>query len=197
VRHGESAWNAEERLQGQSDPALSDVGRRQSEALRAGLAQLRVDRVVVSDLARARETAALAGFPDARPDRAWRENDIGVWSGRLASDLDAGELQAWRRGEHVPQGGETWPDFARRVSAAADALRDAGGTTLVFTHGGCVRAATAHVTGARAVALAGPANASVTLLELAPRARLLAYNRAEALAFPVPSEPGGTSGTPA
>src|SRR3954451_4742886 len=59
VRHGESVWNAEERLQGQLDPPLSERGRRQSRALAATLDGLPGDRVICSDLARARETAEL------------------------------------------------------------------------------------------------------------------------------------------
>merc|ERR1719491_909240 len=61
VRHGETAWNVEKRLQGQIDVALNDVGRIQArqlaEAIRqSGLAQ-EVDAIVSSDLSRARETA--------------------------------------------------------------------------------------------------------------------------------------------
>jgi hypothetical protein len=54
-----------------------------------------------------------------------------------------------------------------------------------------VRAAVAHVTGARPEAVAGPQNASLTLLELAPRRRLLTYNWSPEPGIPRPSEPGG------
>ncbi len=196
VRHGESAWNAEGRLQGQADPPLSDLGRDQARALRGVLPGLGIERAVASDLVRARETAALAGFDLLPTDARWREIDIGAWTARFASEVPASRLSAWRRGEHAPDGGETWPQFQARVAGAVDELREAGGRWLVVTHGGCVRAATAHVTGAPAITLAGPANASVTLLELAPQPRLLAYNRAQDGGVPVPSDPGGTLGTP-
>ena len=72
VRHGESAFNAERRLQGQTDAPLSGAGREQGAKLRDVLSALTVDGAVTSDLVRARETAELAGFGDARPDPRWR-----------------------------------------------------------------------------------------------------------------------------
>src|SRR6478752_6577613 len=85
VRHGQSTYNAQGLLQGQSDPPLSDPGRAQAEALRPFLP--RFERVVTSDLVRASETASLLGYPDARPDPRWREIDLGSWSGRAISDF--------------------------------------------------------------------------------------------------------------
>src|ERR1044071_4469856 len=73
VRHGESTWNAEERLQGQLDPPLSDRGSEQSRALAAIVNGVRDDRVVCSDLSRARETADLIGLRPGRYDERWRE----------------------------------------------------------------------------------------------------------------------------
>src|SRR4051795_13095841 len=75
VRHGESTWNAEERLQGQLDPPLSERGREQARTL-AGVADgLPADRVICSDLGRARETAELMGLEPGRLDTRWREID--------------------------------------------------------------------------------------------------------------------------
>ena len=62
VRHGESTWNAEELLQGQLDPPLSERGREQSRALAGMLDGVPDDRIVCSDLGRARETADLLGL---------------------------------------------------------------------------------------------------------------------------------------
>ena len=196
VRHGESTWNAESRLQGQSDPVLSSLGRAQAARLYDSLAPFAPDGSVCSDLMRARETAALADHPGARPDPRWREIDLGIWSGRLESDVPAGELAAFRRGEHVPLGGETWDSLVRRVADAVEELAAAGGTWLVFTHGGAIRAATAHVVETSIQRIAGPANCSVTLLELHPLRRVLAYNRTDEPRLPAPSEPGGTGAEP-
>ena len=59
VRHGQSTYNAQARLQGQADPPLSDAGRAQAEALRPFLP--RFAQVVTSDLVRASETATRTG----------------------------------------------------------------------------------------------------------------------------------------
>src|SRR5919109_2161839 len=79
VRHGESTWNAEERLQGQLDPPLSERGREQSRALAQMVDGLPDERVVCSDLGRARETAELMGLRPGRYDDRWREIDVGSW----------------------------------------------------------------------------------------------------------------------
>jgi probable phosphoglycerate mutase len=177
VRHGESTWNAEERLQGQLDPPLSDRGREQARAL-AGIADgLPPERIVCSDLTRARETAELLGLHPGRYDERWREIDIGEWGGRTAAEIDAqgDELTNWRGGTRRAPDGESWPDFQTRVAGAADELVAAGGSWTVVTHGGCIRAVTAHFTGASALRFGSPPNASATVFELGRRPRLLVY----------------------
>jgi probable phosphoglycerate mutase len=178
VRHGESTWNAEHRLQGQLDPPLSELGRAQARELRPLVERLQIpsERIVSSDLSRARETAELLGLRPGRLDPSWREIDIGEWGGKLAQEIDAqsDELTNWRGGPRTAPDGETWDDFAARVSDAVDALRAEGGPWLVVCHGGCIRVATAYLTGAHALALGSPPNASLTTFDLrAPR--LLTY----------------------
>jgi broad specificity phosphatase PhoE len=172
VRHGESTYNAEGRLQGQADPPLSPRGRAEAEALARALDGAAPQRVISSDLVRARETAALLGHPEAPTDARLREIDVGEWAGRPISDFPPGTEPSWRGGPLVPPGGEAWPELVVRVGAVIDELVAEGGPWLVVAHGGVVRAAVTHVTGADARRLAGPANASVTVL--AGR-RLLAY----------------------
>ena len=180
VRHGESTWNAESRLQGQLDPPLSETGRAQARALAPAVARLGIpsERVRCSDLGRARETAALLGLAPAAFDPAWREIDVGAWGGRPAAEIDAegGGLTNWRGGARTAAGGEPWPAFAERVAGAVERLRAEGdGPWLVVCHGGCIRAACAHLTGAGALAFGSPPNASLTALELGSRPRLLIY----------------------
>ena len=175
VRHGESTWNAEHRMQGQADPPLSDLGREQSSALAPFIADLEAGPVVSSDLARARDTAALLGLEPDRLDPHWREIDLGEWSGRTLAELDTGQVASWRRGVLVPPRGEMWPTFQTRVARAIAEATASGESVLVVTHGGCVRAATAHLTGADPRKLAPPANASLTIFEIGSRVRLLAY----------------------
>ena len=160
VRHGESTYNAEGRLQGQADPPLTPRGRAEAEAL-AGLLD---GRVISSDLIRARETAALLGHPEVPTDARLREIDVGEWEGRALSELPPGPEPSWRGGPLVPPGGEAWPELVARVAAVVEELMETG-PWLVIAHGGVVRAAVTHLTGADARQLAGPANASVTVLE--------------------------------
>jgi broad specificity phosphatase PhoE len=179
VRHGESTWNAQERLQGQLDPPLSERGREQARALGAAvdLTGFPPERIVCSDLTRARETAELLGVAPGRYDERWREIDIGEWGGRTAAEVDAqgGGLTNWRGGPRTAPDGETWAAFAVRVAEAVDEIVAAGGSWLVVSHGGCVRAACAHATGADHLRLGSPGNASTTTFELTSPPRLLMY----------------------
>jgi glucosyl-3-phosphoglycerate phosphatase len=183
IRHGESTWNAEHRLQGQADPPLSAHGREQAAALRPFLDSLPA-RAVSSDLTRAIQTAAVLGLGGAPTDPRWREIDIGDWAGRTLDELDPEDVAAWQRGELAPPNAETFAELQARVAAAVDELR--GEDAVVVTHGGCVRAATAHLTGADPRRLAPPANASLTEIEYGDRTRLLAYG----LRAPGPEIPG-------
>jgi glucosyl-3-phosphoglycerate phosphatase len=134
VRHGQSTYNAHGRLQGQTDTPLSDAGRAEAVALRPFLP--RFEHVVTSDLQRASETAALLGHPDARRDPRWREIDLGGWAGRMISEFEDEQQGAWRGGP----------------------------LHLVICHGGAIRAALSHVTGADPQTVIGPGNTSVTVL---------------------------------
>jgi broad specificity phosphatase PhoE len=150
LRHGESTWNAERRMQGTADPPLSAAGRDQALALGPLVARLRPDVAVVSDLRRARETAEILGLDGgARPDPRWREADLGRWSGRLVDEVaaaDGAAYAAWLEGAGAPPGGEPFADTCRRVGEAVRELAAAGAErALVVTHGGPVRAACAVV----------------------------------------------------
>ena len=97
IRHGESTWNAEHRLQGQSDPPLSELGREQAAALVPFLDGI-PERRLSSDLTRAVQTAELLGLGGAPTDERWREIDIGDWAGFTVGELDSEHVAAWRRG---------------------------------------------------------------------------------------------------
>lgn len=179
VRHGESTWNADHLLQGQLDPPLSDTGRDQARGLveMVGGLDLPSERVICSDLGRARETAELIGLSPGRYDAAWREIDVGEWGRRPAAEVDAEspELTNWRGGPRTAADGETWVAFAARVGAASDALAAEGGDWLVVCHGGAIRAACAHFMGADHLRIGSPPNASVTTLETGDQPRLMTF----------------------
>lgn len=145
MRHGETIWNAEQRLQGHDNAPLSARGREQALAFRHLLHELRPKAVVSSDLGRCRETVGLIGFPEAPSDTRLRELNMGEWTGRRKPDLIAEhprEYWAWRAGTHYPAGGESWQDFRARVEEGLrDWLARTGGDLLAVVHSGVIRAA--------------------------------------------------------
>jgi broad specificity phosphatase PhoE len=90
IRHGQSEWNADGRWQGQADPPLTDLGRRQ--ALHASRNLGVVDAIVASDLQRASETALIiAGELGVGPlvlEPGLRERDAGEWSGLTRAEIE-------------------------------------------------------------------------------------------------------------
>lgn len=143
VRHGESEWNALRRLQGQADIALSERGREQARALAPTIAALAPDVVVTSDLKRARETAALLGYPAAECLTDLREVDVGSWTGQPIADivaLDADAYRGWRAGTLTPPEGEAWADFTARTTRGVALAMEKAERLLVVCHGGVVRA---------------------------------------------------------
>ena len=153
VRHGESTWNASGLVQGQADgPVLSAVGRQQAENVADVVRHLPVDTMVVSDLARARETAAVIGPRlgiDWAYDPALRERNFGAAEG-TALDALRSEWSGIEDGRVVdadaqPPGGESVRELHERVGGFFRALtqRTSAGDVLVVTHGGVIRVALA------------------------------------------------------
>jgi len=195
VRHGESEWNAERRLQGHGGTGLTALGAAQAGAVAEHLrgAYPQVDLMVRSDLPRVAETAAPweTGFSGTvRLDRRWREIDVGSWSGLTwdeVAERDPETLAAWRAGIDVRRGGaETFAELRARVWTAIDALRGTGGVVVVFTHGGPIRVGVAEALGLPPLgesALAEIANCAITELVLYESSTVLAaYNVADHLA---------------
>ena len=150
IRHGETDWNVDTRIQGQIDIGLNANGRWQAQRLGQALADERIDAVYSSDLGRALETAhALAreaGVP-VQPQIALRERAFGIFEGLTFAEIEQrfpDEARRWRQRDagFGPQGGETLREFyARAVAAVADlAARHRGQHIAVVTHGGVLDA---------------------------------------------------------
>src|SRR5690242_8696605 len=91
VRHGETDWNAEGRLQGQTDRPLNEYGRRQARELAERLAGDGVVAIYASDLSRAKETAEIVGGRLGLPvvvDPDLRERNWGTWEGLTPRERD-------------------------------------------------------------------------------------------------------------
>jgi broad specificity phosphatase PhoE len=122
VRHGQTEANARGVLQGRVDLPVSDIGRRQAQAL-AALVPADA-RVSASPLLRARETAAACGR-DFEIDDRWIELDYGDLDGRPIVDVGPDVWTAWRADPHfVPPGGESLVTLGARVRAACEELLD-------------------------------------------------------------------------
>ena len=143
VRHGQSEWNAIGRWQGHADPPLSELGRRQAYVAAAAIGA--VDGIVSSDLLRAAETAAIIaqqlGIGPVVVDERLRERDVGQWTGLTRVEIDKG-WPGWLEQARQPEGFEGVDAVLARVVEAFGAMRTAspGGSLLVVTHGGVIRA---------------------------------------------------------
>jgi broad specificity phosphatase PhoE len=154
VRHGQSTWNVEHRVQGQTAHVpLTPEGRRQARMAAGLLRQCGARLVFTSDLARAAQTAApiaRALGTSARAEPALREQFFGVMEGRLAAELTAEPTPA---GGHVSQvrwgGGESVADMYARVGGFLRQVLAAhpGQDIVLVTHGGPVRVAVAWLRG--------------------------------------------------
>ena len=150
IRHGESVFNAEGRIQGQTDIPLSSLGRQQAVVLARAMAQLPMEAVYASPLRRAMETAEplaeLLRLP-IRTDERLKEIHAGIFQGLLWSEIDqryAAEATRWREydPDFVVPGGESRRMLMQRGRAAIDAILAAGHKqAAVVAHGGLLGAA--------------------------------------------------------
>ena len=134
VRHGETDWNAEGRLQGHTDRPLSDYGRGQARRLAEELEGEELEAIYSSDLARARETAEIVGerlgLPIAlEPDL--REKDWGTWEGLSPVERD--------RVEFVGESTEAHQERMLRALRTIAERHPGNARILVVTHGGSMR----------------------------------------------------------
>lgn len=148
IRHGETDWNAEDRILAATDMPLNAAGLEQARRLGARMAAYgtRFEAVYASDLTRARVTAEIA-FPAAsvRQDPRLRELDYGVFEGHRWDDLDGSLATAARHWRVDPYArpapdGESYDDVIARFEAFRSEL-PASGRFAVVSHGGTIRCA--------------------------------------------------------
>lgn len=146
VRHGETAWNRESRIQGHLDIPLSPLGLAQAQRLAQALAGEPLDAIYASDLGRARQTAAAVaervGLP-VQEDAGLRERGFGCFEGLSWSEIESRwpeQALRWKRRDpdFGAEGGERLRDFYARAVGAVERLAQAhpGQTLLVVAHGG-------------------------------------------------------------
>ncbi len=145
IRHGETAWNRERRMQGQTDTPLSDIGRAQAEAVGQRMAQHSFTALYSSDLSRAYETAAAisrASGRDIRRDPALRERTFGIFEGLTYPEMTQRYPEeharfSQRDPDYAVPGGESPRQFFDRSLACLNAIANAhhDECVVVVTHG--------------------------------------------------------------
>ena len=146
IRHGETAWNVDTRIQGQLDVPLNDTGRWQARRLGRAVADEPIAAIYSSDLKRAFETAQAVAAASGRPvttDTGLRERHFGAFEGHTWKEIEQRwpeESERWRKRDldFAPAGGETLRRFyARSVDTATRLAAAHPGQTIAFVaHGG-------------------------------------------------------------
>ncbi len=148
VRHGDTDWTAEHRIQGQTDVSLNDKGRAQAALTGWRLARERFAAVYVSDLSRAWETARIIldaqpanERPAPSPTPALREVLDGVFEGKtweevIRIDPYVEDREITQSLDFASEGGESYRQLLRRVGEFGEALKrdHAGDDVLVVAH---------------------------------------------------------------
>ncbi len=151
VRHGQTVWNAEGRIQGHSDVSLSEKGRRQAQAMAQRLSDVSFHAAYCSDLSRATETGQIileGRDVPLQPTSELREYSKGVFEGMTELEYQAKYPELYQASlvndlDLAPPGGETIRQASARMSAFIIGVRQRhpNDTTLVVGHGGSLRAA--------------------------------------------------------
>ena len=150
IRHGETAWNVDTRIQGHLDIPLNDTGRWQAGRLRQALAGETIHAIYSSDLQRAFDTARAIrenGNRSLTPHTGLRERCFGLFEGKTWADIETEwpeDSRRWRqRDPHwAPQGGETLVQLRQRIEQTLNALaaQHAGEQIALVAHGGVMDA---------------------------------------------------------
>ena len=142
VRHGQTDWNLENRIMGHLDMPLNNTGRNEARVCAAQLATLKIDKIIASDLSRAKETAGIINESLSLPitfDSRLRETNCGDLQGLLSKEIPEETWYTFNREPHKLHA-ESLEDVYNRVKSFFNEL-DATKNILVVTHAGVVRMA--------------------------------------------------------
>ena len=146
IRHGETAWNVDTRIQGHLNIPLNDIGHWQAERLGQALAGEEIAAIYASDLSRAHETALYVGRATGVPvvaELGLRERGFGDFEGRTFAEIEVSlpeQADLWRKRDpsFAPSGGESLLQVQERVLATVNRLagQHPGELVVMVGHGG-------------------------------------------------------------
>lgn len=181
IRHAQTVWNRENRLQGHTDKPLSQLGREQAECVGAFFAVRHLRSIYTSPLSRSRQTAQAIAQGNGHnilpvTEKELAEMHLGVWEGLTPEEIDLqfkGAYRQWRRqpsSVRIPKA-ESPKAFRRRVQRIFGRLTASfdAGEHVIVTHGGVIAAILADLWGADYDAVLRRQrldNAGITALEL-------------------------------
>jgi probable phosphoglycerate mutase len=143
VRHGETEWSLSGQHTGTTDIPLTERGRALATRLEASLRVRQFALVLTSPLSRARDTASIAGFPDAIVDEDLCEWNYGDYEGITTAKIRE-TRPGWLLWDQGAPGGETIDEVAARCDRVIARARAAEGDALVFAHGHVLRVLSAR-----------------------------------------------------
>jgi len=195
VRHGETNYNQENRVQGHEDSLLTNFGKQQAGALAAAFKEIQIDQIYASPLIRAHETAmAIAGEHDGleiTPIDEFKELHCGDFQGMLLDEIRESRWEEWQHflasPNVAPPGGESMNQLYVRVSRAMEMILNGAGedeTIVCVSHAGVVRMSMAYLMNVQVSAAVnfGLSNGSIArLINKHGRWTLLKWNDTEHL----------------
>ena len=150
IRHGETAWNVDTRIQGQLDIGLNDTGRWQAKRVAQALAAEPIQAIYASDLSRAWATAnevAKTTRVNPRAEPALRERGFGIFEGKTYQEIEAqwpDQALQWRKRhpDFAPEGGESLLVMRDRILSVVNRLaaQHTGELIVMVAHGGVMDA---------------------------------------------------------
>ena len=150
IRHGETAWNVDTRIQGQLDIGLNDTGRWQAKRVAQALAAEPIQAIYASDLSRAWATAnevAKTTRVNPRAEPALRERGFGIFEGKTYQEIEAqwpDQAMQWRKRhpDFAPEGGESLLVMRDRILSVVNRLaaQHTGELIVMVAHGGVMDA---------------------------------------------------------
>jgi len=168
IRHGETGWNREKRVQGQRESELNQTGREQAGALQQTVQELALSAIYVSSAVRTRQTAEILtegiALPQVYRDDL-REISLGAWETRLWSEVEEEFPEQTNNFHHQPErfffdGAESFADLQQRGVQAIESIvqQEVEGNVLVVSHGALLKTILLHYAGIDLAHLwAGPA----------------------------------------